>query len=93
MGIAGSLMVLTITWWIAFQALLPFGVRSHLEENSVVPGTEPSAPTHPGLWRKAVYSAVIAVAVWAVLFPVIEFHLLPIDTIPTPTGLKLPFSK
>ena len=90
MGIAGSIMVLTIAWWLAFQALLPFGVRSHLEEDSVIPGTDPSAPTRPGLWRKAVYSAVIAIAVWAVLFPVIEFHLLTIDDIPAPTGLKWP---
>ncbi len=90
MGIAGSLMVLTIAWWLAFQALLPFGVRSHLEEDSVIPGTDPSAPTRPGLRRKALYSAVIAIAVWAVLFPVIEFHLLTIDDIPFPTGLKWP---
>ena len=83
-------MVVAIAWWLAFQALLPFGVRSHLEEDSVIPGTDPSAPTRPGLWRKAVYSAVIAIAVWAVLFPVIEFHLLTIDDIPTPTGLKWP---
>ena len=90
MGIAGSLMVLIIVWWIAFQALLPFGVRSHLEEGSVIEGTEPSAPTTPGLRRKAAYAALIAIAVWAVLFPVIEFHLLTIDDIPAPTGLKLP---
>ena len=90
MGIAGSLMVLTIAWWIAFQAMLPFGIRSHLEDNSVIPGTEPSAPIKPALWRKAGYSALIAIAVWAVLFPVIEFHLLSIDDIPAPKGLKLP---
>ena len=87
MGIAGSIMVLTIAWWLAFQALLPFGVRSHLEEHSVIPGTDPSAPIRPNLWRKAIYSAVIAVAVWAVLFSVIEFHLVSIDDIPVPTKL------
>ena len=89
MGIAGSLMVLIIAWWLAFQALLPFGVRSHLEDGTVLPGTDPSAPTRPGLWRKAMYSGLIAIAVWAVLFPVIEFHLLSIDDIPAPTGIRL----
>ena len=90
MGIAGSIMVLTIAWWIAFQAMLPIGIRSHAEDNSVIPGTEPSAPTHPNLGRKAIYSAVIAIGVWAVLFSVIEFRLLTIDDIPMPRGLKGP---
>ena len=90
MGIAGSLMVLTIAWWLAFQALLPFGVQSHLEENSVIPGTEPSAPVRPGLGRKAIYATIIAIGVWAVLFSVIEFRLVTIDDIPAPTSLKLP---
>ena len=90
MGIAGSLMVIAIAWWLAFQALLPFGVRSHLEDNSVVPGTEPSAPTTPDLRRKAIYATLIAIAVWAVLYPVIEYRILTIDDIPAPTRLKLP---
>jgi predicted secreted protein len=90
MGIAGSLMVFAIAWWLAFQALLPFGVQSHLEENSVIPGTEPSAPTRPRLGRKAIYATLIAIAVWAVLFWVIEFRVLTIDDIPAPTRLKLP---
>lgn len=87
MGIAGSLMVLTIAWWIAFQAMLPFGVRSHLEDNSVIPGTEPSAPTKPALWRKAGYAALVAIVVWAVLFAVIEYHLITLDDLPPPKGL------
>jgi predicted secreted protein len=83
MGIAGSLLVLAIAWMIAFQAMLPFGVRSHLEENSVVPGTDPGAPTVPRLARKAIYAAVIAVIVWAVLFLVIEYRLLTLDDLPS----------
>lgn len=90
MGIAGSLMVFAIAWWLAFQALLPFGVRSHLEENTVVPGTEPGAPTTPQLRRKAIIATLIAFAVWAVLYPVIEYRLITIDDIPVPTQVKLP---
>jgi predicted secreted protein len=90
MGIAGSLMVLAVAWWIAFQAMLPFGVQSHLEDNSVIPGTDPGAPTQPRLGRKAIYASVIAIVVWAVLFSVIEFRVLTIDDLPVPTSLKLP---
>jgi predicted secreted protein len=87
MGIAGSLMVLAIAWMLAFQAMLPFGVRSHLEDDSVVPGTDPGAPTIPGLGRKAIYATLIAIAVWAVLFSVIEYRLLTLDDLPSWTRL------
>jgi predicted secreted protein len=90
MGIAGSLMVLAIAWWIAFQAMLPFGVRSQLEDNSVVPGSEPGAPTLPQLGRKAIFATLIAIAVWALLFYVIEYRVLTLDDIPGPTSPKPP---
>ncbi|MBI1211538.1 MAG: DUF1467 family protein [Alphaproteobacteria bacterium] len=90
MGIAGSLLVIGLVWWIAFHALLPVGVRTHREENTVVPGTDPSAPTVPGLRRKAIYAGLIAIAVWAVLYPVIEYRIVTLDDIPLPTKLKLP---
>jgi predicted secreted protein len=88
MGIAGSLMVISICWWLAFFVMLPFGVRSHLEEGSVVPGTEPSAPIAPRLWRKALWALVIALILWAGLFSLIEFRLIALDDIPLPTGIK-----
>lgn len=90
MGIAGSLMVFAIAWWLAFQAMLPLGVQSHLEDNSVLPGTDPGAPTHPRLARKAIYATLIALGIWAALFSVIEFRLLTIDDIAGPTTLKPP---
>ena len=88
MGIAGSLMVITIAWWLAFFALLPVGVRSQLEEGHVVPGTEPSAPTSPRLARKAIWALAIAIAVWACLFSVIEFQLVSLDDFPIPSGIR-----
>lgn len=88
MGIAGSLMVISIAWWLAFFMMLPVGVRSQLEDGSVVPGTEPSAPTAPRLWRKALWALVIALVIWAVLFSLIEFRLILLDDIPVPSGIR-----
>jgi predicted secreted protein len=88
MGIAGSLMVITIAWWLAFFALLPVGIRSQLEDGHVVPGTEPSAPTAPHLGKKAIWAFVIALVVWACLFSVIEFQLVSLDDFPVPSGIR-----
>jgi predicted secreted protein len=87
-GIAGSLLVIVIAWWMAFFALLPFGMRSHGEEGTVIPGTEPSAPTAPRLGLKALGAFGIALAVWLALFAVIEYRLIDIDDIPIPSGLS-----
>jgi predicted secreted protein len=88
MGIAGSLMVLSIAWWLAFVALLSIGVRSQIEDGNVVPGTEPSAPTQPRLGRKALWALAMAIVVWAGLFWLIEMSGLAIDDIPVPSGLR-----
>lgn len=72
MGIAGSLMVISIAWWLAFIALLPFGDRTQIDEGNVVPGTEPSAPVAPRLGRKAIWALGIALVVWVGLFWVVE---------------------
>ena len=88
MGIAGSLMVIAIGWWLAFFAMLPFGVRSQIEDGTVVPGTEPSAPTAPNLWRKALWALVIALIAWALLFWVVEMSGVSIDDIPVPSVLR-----
>jgi len=89
MGIAGSLMVIAISWWLAFFAMLPIGVRSQLEDGNVVPGTEPSAPTAPRLRAKALAAFAIALIIWGVLFSVIEYQLITLDDIPVPSGLHL----
>lgn len=88
MGIAGSLMVIAIGWWLAFFMMLPVGVRSQMEDGNVVPGTEPSAPTAPRLWRKALWAFVIAIGFWAFLFWLIEFSGISVDDIPVPSGLR-----
>lgn len=88
MGIAGSLMVISIFWWLAFFMMLPIGVRSQLEDGSVVPGTEPSAPTAPRLWKKALWALGVALAGWAVLFSLIEFQLISLDDFPIPSGIR-----
>lgn len=88
MGIAGSLMVISIAWWLAFFMMLPVGVRSQLEDGSIVPGSEPSAPTAPRLLRKAAWALVIALLIWGALFSLIEFKLISLDDIPVPSGIR-----
>lgn len=88
MGIAGSLMVIAIAWWLAFFLLLPVGIRSQIEDGNVLPGSEPSAPTAPRLWLKAVWALVIALVLWSALYWLIEMSGISIEDIPVPSGLR-----
>lgn len=86
MGIAGSLMIISISWWLAFFALLPFGDRTQIDDGNIVPGTEPSAPVAPRLARKAVMALAIAIVIWGIFYWLIEVRKITLDDIAWLTG-------
>jgi predicted secreted protein len=75
LGIAAYLII----WWLVFFTLLPVGVRGQWEEGAHVPGTEPGAPVAPRLWRKALWTTLVAAAVWGALFAAFRFGWIHID--------------
>jgi predicted secreted protein len=83
MNIGGSIVVLVIAWWIAFQALLPVGVKSPAELGQSMAG-DPGAPVRPNLLRKGLWAAVIAVLIWGVLFALVHYSGLSFDDFPSP---------
>lgn len=68
MTIAGGLAVYFVIWWTVLFAVLPFGIRSQAETGEITHGTEPGAPTLPGLARKAAITTVIAAVVFAIVW-------------------------
>lgn len=82
MNIGGSIVVLVIAWWIAFQALLPVGVRSPADEGITLPG-DPGAPIRGNFLKKGLWAAAIAVLVWAILFGIVRWSGLGFEDIPS----------
>lgn len=58
--------VFVIIWWVLFFAILPFGVKSQHEAESMVEGTDPGAPVHPRLGIKLIVNTVLAVILWGI---------------------------
>jgi len=83
MEIGGSIVVIVIAWWIAFQALLPVGVRTPAEDGVDLVG-DPGAPTNPRLLAKGLWAFGIALMVWAVLFAVVRWSGLTFADLPSP---------
>ena len=86
MPIVSALAVYFIIWWVVFFAVLPWGMRTQAEDGAVEPGSVPSAPARPRLWRKALLTTIVAAIVQGALWAAIEAGLT-IDDLPLPNPL------
>jgi predicted secreted protein len=73
MGIAGSIVVFVIVWWIVFFASLPWGVERGGDPNA---GEEPGAPANPRLWLKAAITTIIAIVLWAAIYYIVDADII-----------------
>lgn len=71
-----------VIWWTTLFAVLPFGVRSQIEDGDVVPGTEGAAPARPRLLRIFLITTLVASVGFGLLFVVLTQHLISLDAIP-----------
>ena len=71
-----------ICWWLAFFIMLPIGVRTETDENAIEPGFADSAPVAPKLWIKALGATVLSAIIFAIVYVVIAYRLIPLDKIP-----------
>ena len=58
--------IFVIIWWTLLFTILPFGVRSQQESNSIVPGSDPGAPAKPRLGKKLLINTVLAIILWGI---------------------------
>jgi predicted secreted protein len=78
----GIAIYLTI-WWTILFAVLPLGAKSHAEAGIEVPGGgDPASPVNPNLKRKFFTTTWVAAILFAILWAVIQFHLVDLPQIP-----------
>ena len=77
-----GLVLFIVIWWTLLFAVLPFAVRSQLEDGDVVKGSEPGAPAHSHIKKKFLITTIIAVIIWVAICSVIIFDLLDWADIP-----------
>jgi predicted secreted protein len=90
MSLATSIAIYFIIWWVVLFAVLPWGVRSQHEGGEIAPGSDPGAPTIPGLKRKLVWTTIIAALVFALWHVVYTYRLSTLDDLVALLGIKLP---
>jgi len=82
MALPLAIGIFVIIWWTILFAVLPFGITTQQEDQSVVPGSTESAPAAPFLLRKALITTVISSALfflvhWAYVSPDITLESIP----------------
>jgi predicted secreted protein len=72
-GITGAIALYFVVWWIMLFAVLPFGVRSQLEDGDVVSGSEPGAPAAPLMVEKAIWTTIVSGFVFLLAIALLPF--------------------
>ena len=75
MGTVEAVVVFLLIWWMVLFMVLPIGVVTQAEEGEVVPGSAPSAPARPRLWRKLALTTGIAVLAWGAVILAIRLDV------------------
>ncbi|MEO1016139.1 MAG: DUF1467 family protein [Pseudomonadota bacterium] len=82
MSITSGIAIYFIIWWTVLFAVLPWGVRTQAEDDDIVPGSAPSAPSQPMLVRKLVATSVVSLVVFALVYVIVAGGLFSFDSLP-----------
>ena len=82
MALPLAIGIFVVIWWITLFVVLPFGVKTQQEEQSIIPGSIESAPTNPHLLRTVLITTAISCVLfffahWAYVSPDITFDSVP----------------
>lgn len=83
MSLFTSVAVYLTIWWTVLFAVLPLGVTSHAEAGiDKGDGGDPGAPVDPKLKKKFITTTWVSAILFAVLWVVLEFHLVKLPELP-----------
>lgn len=71
-----------ITWWTVLFAVLPFGLRTQQDDESVTLGTVPSAPRGAHMRRALLWTTGITTLILGLVFLVVNVLGFGFDDIP-----------
>ena len=86
MAISTAIAIYFLVWWIVLFAVLPWGVRNQEESADIVPGTDPGAPAVHTVWKKLLWTTIVASVVFGILAAVYKLGLIPFDYLAAISG-------
>lgn len=89
MSLTTAAAIFFLIWWVTLLAVLPWGVRSQVEDGNVAPGTDPGAPAVPQLARKLLWTTLVSFVIFAVFYVAFRERLITIDKLSALLGVRL----
>lgn len=88
-SISTAFAIYFVLWWVVLFAVLPFGVRSQIENGEEISGTDPGAPSVPRMAWKLLWTTVISAAIFAVGMAAFKAGYLNIERLTRLMGIPL----
>ncbi len=63
-----AFLIYILIWWVTLFAVLPLGVRGQVEENNVVPGSEPGAPVKSRILKKFLITTIASIFIFGIVY-------------------------
>ena len=83
MGVFTSIAIFLTVWWTVLFCVLPFGMVTHAEAGiDKGDGGDPGAPVDPRLKQKFITTTWISAIIFAVIYAVVYFGLVPLPRVP-----------
>ena len=79
MSITGGIVAFAVIWFVCLLVILPRGLTTQAEAGEVEPGTPEGAPSSFNFGRKALWTTLVTVVLWAGFFAILEYELLTMD--------------
>ena len=76
MSVTGGIVAFAVIWFVCLLLILPRGLTTQAEAGEVEPGTPEGAPSAFHFGRKALWTTLVTIVLWAVFFAILEFELL-----------------
>ena len=67
MGIAGSIILFLLIWWLLLFIILPLNI-SDTAEKIVEGGNDTGAPSNPQIFKKFLITTIISIIIWSIMY-------------------------
>lgn len=81
MGITSGLVLFAVIWAMTFLIALPIRVQTQGDLKDIVPGTHAGAPEKHHLKKKALWTTVVAIIIWAIATTIILSEWISVDDV------------
>ena len=68
MGIAGSIILFLLIWWLLLFTILPLNISNNAEKNINNDGNDSGAPNNPQIFKKFLITTILSTIIWSIIY-------------------------